>query len=118
MKLCITSQGPELSSPVDPRFGRASWFIIYETETGAFEALDNARNLNAASGAGVQAAATVADKGCDWVISGHIGPKALAVLQAGGVKVAVGAEGSVEAAAAFKDGRLGEATEADVAPRW
>lgn len=119
MKLCITSQGPELSSPVDPRFGRASHFIIYDTESEEFTAVDNSQNLNAASGAGVQSATAVAGEGCQWVISGHMGPKALSVLRAAGVKVAVGAEGSVQdAIAAHAAGDLNEVTEADVAPRW
>ncbi len=119
MKICVTSQGTELSAEVDPRFGRARYFIIYEDETGETEAVDNAQNMNAAGGAGVQAATTVVEKGCDWVISGHMGPKALSVLATGDVQVAVGAEGTVQQALDdFKNGRLQEADEADVAPRW
>lgn len=119
MKLCITSQGTELSSPVDERFGRARYFIIYDDETNQFEVIDNEQNVNAAGGAGVQAATTVADAGCQWVISGHMGPKALSVLRAAEVKVAVGAAGTVaEAVADFRKGRLDEAADADVPERW
>ena len=39
MKIAISAQGRELSSPVDPRFGRAAYFIIYEMESGAMEAV-------------------------------------------------------------------------------
>ncbi len=119
MKLCITSQGRDLSAAVDPRFGRARYFIIYDDETGEFEAVDNAQNLGAAGGAGVQSATAICEKGCDWVISGHMGPKALSVLGAGEVKVAVGAEGTVqEAVAAFQAGELEQADGADVASHW
>ncbi|MGD2173784.1 MAG: NifB/NifX family molybdenum-iron cluster-binding protein [Candidatus Brocadiaceae bacterium] len=119
MKLCITSQGPELSSPVDPRFGRARYFLIYDEDTEAVEAIDNAQNVNAAGGAGIQSARTVVERGADWVVSGHIGPKALSVLKAGEVKVAVGADGTVQdAIAAFRQGELERADEADVPPRW
>jgi len=119
MKICITSQGRDVSSPVDPRFGRARYFIVYDEETGEFEAVDNAQNMNAAGGAGVQSATNVVEMGCQWVISGHIGPKALSVLQAGDVQVAVGAEGSVEEALkSWQQGDLQEAAEADVSPRW
>ena len=47
MKICFTSQGKELSSPVDPRFGRASYFIIYDDEDGSCEVVDNEQNVNA-----------------------------------------------------------------------
>jgi predicted Fe-Mo cluster-binding NifX family protein len=119
MKLCITSQGQDLSAAVDPRFGRARYFIIYDDETGEFEAVDNAQNVNAAGGAGVQAATAIVEKGCRWVISGHMGPKAMSVLSAGQVQVAVGAEGSVQdAIGAFGAGELNRADEADVQGRW
>ncbi|MFO8006452.1 MAG: NifB/NifX family molybdenum-iron cluster-binding protein [Candidatus Brocadiia bacterium] len=119
MKLCITSQGPDLDSEVDPRFGRARYFVIYDDETEEAQGIDNSQNMNAAGGAGVQAGADVVEQGCQWVISGHIGPKALSVLKAGDVQVAVGAEGTVrEAIRAFQDGELQEVDEADVAPRW
>lgn len=119
MKICVTSQGPELSSAVDPRFGRAPYFIIYDEETESFEAIDNQQNVNAAGGAGVQSATTVAQTGCEWVISGHMGPRAMSVLQAANVKVAVGATGTVEEAlSTFREGGLQQADAADVQSRW
>ncbi len=119
MKICVTSQGPEMSDEVDPRFGRARYFVIYDDETEEAEAVDNAQNMNAAGGAGVQAGTTVVEKSCDLVISGHMGPKALSVLSQGDVQVAVGAEGTVQQAIQdFKDGKLKDVDEADVAPRW
>jgi len=119
MKVCITSQGDDLSAEVDTRFGRARYFVIYDDETEEFEVVDNQQNMNAAGGAGVQSGTNIVDKGCDWVISGHIGPKGLSVLKAGGVKIAIGAEGTVEEAIqAFKDGKLKRVDDADVASRW
>ena len=38
MKLAVTSQGNNLQSSLDPRFGRARYFVIVDTETGAFSA--------------------------------------------------------------------------------
>jgi len=119
VKICVTSQGPELTSQVDPRFGRARFFIIYDDATEAFEAVDNVQNVNAGGGAGIQSATTVAEKGCEWVVSGHMGPKALSVLQEAGIKIAVGASGKVsDAIRDFADGKLEEVESADVAPRW
>ncbi|NQU20396.1 MAG: NifB/NifX family molybdenum-iron cluster-binding protein, partial [Candidatus Nealsonbacteria bacterium] len=52
MKIAVTSQGPDLTSQVDPRFGRAKTFIVVDTETDEFSVHDNTQNMNAAQGAG------------------------------------------------------------------
>jgi len=98
MKLAVTAQGPDLESEVDPRFGRAAWFLIVDAETGAWEAVDNSSGVNAASGAGVTAAQTVIDRGASVVITGACGPKASSALGAAGVKVIVDAEGKASGA--------------------
>ena len=61
MKIAITSLGETLDSPVDQRFGRARYFILFDTETKEWSAYDNKQNLNAAHGAGVQAGQKVAE---------------------------------------------------------
>ena len=53
MKIAITSTGQTLDSQVDPRFGRAAYFIIVDTETMEFETIEN-QNVNASGGAGVK----------------------------------------------------------------
>jgi predicted Fe-Mo cluster-binding NifX family protein len=53
MKIVITATGKEISNAVDPRFGRAKFFIVVDTETNDSAAHDNAQNLNAAQGAGI-----------------------------------------------------------------
>ncbi len=45
MKVAITSYGKDLTSDVDQRFGRAGWFIVVDTETGGYEAVNNEKNL-------------------------------------------------------------------------
>jgi len=119
MKICVTSRGPDLSSDVDPRFGRARFFIIYDDENESYEVVDNDENVNAAGGAGVQSATDVASKGCQWVVSGHMGPKAMSILQEASVKVATGASGKVsDALRDFAEGNLDKIDDADVASRW
>jgi predicted Fe-Mo cluster-binding NifX family protein len=119
MKLAVTAGGRTLEAPVDPRFGRAAFFIVVDADTGVFETHDNAQNLNAAQGAGIQAAQTLSRLGAEVVITGHCGPKAFHTLQAAGIKVVVGAEGTVAAAvAAFKSGRLKPTQAADVESHW
>jgi predicted Fe-Mo cluster-binding NifX family protein len=62
MKIAVTSTGKNLESPVDPRFGRAAYILIVDADTLEFEVLDNAENVNAFKGAGIQAATLISDK--------------------------------------------------------
>jgi predicted Fe-Mo cluster-binding NifX family protein len=119
MKIAVTSQGQELGSPVDPRFGRARYFVVVDTETGEFSAADNSQNLNAVQGAGIQAGGNVVKLGVKAVITGHVGPKAFATLQAGGVQIYTGAAGTVaDAVAQFKAGQLKATASSDVEGHW
>lgn len=119
MKLAVTSQGRELSSLVDTRFGRAKFFVIVDSQTGQFSAVDNVQNLNAAQGAGIQSGGKVVELGAEAVITGHVGPKAFVTLQAGGVKIYTGAAGTVaDAVEQFKAGKLKQSSNADVEGHW
>jgi predicted Fe-Mo cluster-binding NifX family protein len=51
MKIVITSQGTDLSSLVDPRFGRCSYFIFVDSDTDRVEAVENP-HINALGGGG------------------------------------------------------------------
>lgn len=94
MKVVITSTGNNLDSEMDPRFGRAKYFIIYNTETGSTEVIDNAQNVAAAHGAGIQAAQTVIDTGAKVLITGNVGPKAYDVLGKSSIEIVTGRSGS------------------------
>jgi len=119
MKLAVSARGPKLEDPVDPRFGRAKWIIIYDDETGNFEPLDNAVNYNAAEGAGIKAAELVVNKHCQVVITGYLGPKAFRVLSAADIKGYVNAKGSVrEAIEAYENDQLSETSEPTVKGHW
>ena len=119
MKVAVTSQGSDLSSQVDPRFGGAARFIVVDIDTDEFWVHDNTQNLNAAQGAGIQAGRTVVDLGVAAVITGNVGPKAFTTLQAGNVQVYSGASGTVkEAVEKFKAGQLQGADKANVEGHW
>jgi predicted Fe-Mo cluster-binding NifX family protein len=119
MKIGVTARGTELTSGVDPRFGRARYFIVFDTETEEVRAVDNTVNLNAMQGAGVQAAEGVAREEVQALVTGHCGPKAFRVLQAAGIRVFTGAEGTVaEAIESFQNGGLDEAAGPDVEGHW
>ena len=108
MNIAITSTGSTLESAIDPRFGRAKFFVAVDTETGTFTAHDNRQNLQATQGAGVQA-----------VISGNVGPKAFRVLNMAGIAVYLCGEGSVaDALARFRKGELKAVDAANVEGHW
>ena len=119
MRVAITSQGPDMTSAVDPRFGRARFFIVVDTGSGRFSAHDNSQNLNAVQGAGIRTAEDVMNKGVDAVITGKVGPRAFSTLQAGGVGIYIGATGSVEnALEQFSADQLQRASEPKAEKCW
>jgi predicted Fe-Mo cluster-binding NifX family protein len=119
VKIAFTTTGNEINSPLDTRFGRAPKFLIYDLDSDTFEVLDNQQNLNAAQGAGIQAAETVARSGAECLVTGHCGPKAFRVLSAAKVKIYNTQASTVaEGLEMFRQGRLEEAGSADVEGHW
>jgi len=119
MKVAVTSQGKELSSEIDPRFGRAKWLIVVDTEEGDFKAYDNVLNLNAVQGAGIQTGQNIANLGVEAVITGNIGPNAFKTLDAVNVKVFLASSQTVQDAIdLFKAGKLKEVGKANVEGHW
>ena len=106
MKICVTSEGEALSSKVDPRFGRCQYFIIVDTDTLAFEAIQNP-NIESMGGAGIQSGQFVAEKQVKALITGNVGPNAFQTLQAANIGVIIGVSGTVlEAIEEYKKGNL------------
>jgi len=120
MKLCVTSTGPSLESQVDPRFGRAAYFVIFDDDARTFEALENKQQLDAPQGAGVQSAAIVAKSGAQVVLTGNCGPKAFRVLDESKVAVYVGLDGMtvMEAIGQFTAGKLQPISQPNVEGHW
>lgn len=119
MKIAFTTSGNELTAPLDTRFGRALKFLVYDLEKDTFEVVDNEQNLNAAQGAGIQSAGTVARSGAQALVSGHCGPKALRVLLAANISLFYSDAPTVAAALdAFRQGALVESKTADVEGHW
>ena len=119
MKVAITSTGPTLKAEVDQRFGRARLFLIVDTETESVKVVDNEQNLNVSQGAGIQAAETVVNEGAEVLITGHCGPNAFRTLQAAGVRILAGAQGTVgQMVEKFKRGELEFVQGADVPGHW
>lgn len=119
MKVAITVQGTSLNDQLDPRFGRAKQFLIIDTDSGELIVRDNAVNLNAVQGAGIQSGQQVVESGAQAVITGHVGPKAFRVLEAAGIPVYLAADCTAgEALQRFKKNELAQQKAADVEGHW
>ena len=114
MKIVVSAMGADLDATVDPRFGRAAFLFIIDSDTGALlEAVDNSSGRDAAQGAGIHAAALVADKGVKAILTGRVGPKAMPVLEKAGIQVVSDVSGTVrEAVEQFRLGSQDQASPA------
>lgn len=74
MKIAITSTGNTLEASIDPRFGRCSYFLIYDTNSKTTEFIMNP-NKDADEGAGPASVQLVASHKVSKVVSGEFGMK-------------------------------------------
>ena len=119
MKLVFASTAMDLDAELDQRFGRCPNFVSYDTDSKEVNSVSNSQNLNAAQGAGIQAATTVADLGADYILCGHCGPKAFRVFKVANIKVICGVKGKLsDLLKEFEAGNLQEADSADVEGHW
>ncbi len=86
MKIVVTATAPAWDAPVDPRFGRGAYFIVVDSATHEWQAHENPA-VNAAGGAGSQAAQFIAQQGAEAAISGDFGPNAYITLAAAEIKM-------------------------------
>ena len=106
MKVCISSSGNSLDSKMDPRFGRAAYFVIADTDTMEPEIIENSAAASG-GGAGITSGQLMVDKGVTAVITGNVGPNAMNVLKAANIEIYHGVDVSVkENIAKFKKGLL------------
>ncbi len=92
MIVAVSASSGSMSAQVDERFGRAPWFVLYDTESGKFEAVSNP-SVNVSHGAGPQTVNLLRNRGVGKVITGRVGPNARSVLEASGIEVVEGASG-------------------------
>jgi len=114
MKIAVTSNSTSLDDVIEPRFGRCRYYLIVETETLTFEAVENP-NISSVGGAGIQSAKLMADKGVTHVLTGNCGPNAYQTLNAAGINIIVGCSGIIrEVIQQFTQGNLAGATQPNV----
>ena len=79
MKIAITSTGNSITSKIDKRFGRCSFFVIYDTDIKSFEIIPNP-NKDAEEGAGPASVQIVASRNVQKIVSGEFGIKIKPIL--------------------------------------
>ena len=97
MKIGISATGPSLEAQVEPRFGRCPYFLIVDSTTLAFEAVENPSQASV-GGAGIQSAQLMSEKGVSTVLTGNCGPNAARTFDAAGIEVVTGVSGPVRQA--------------------
>lgn len=109
MKIAFTSKGPDWNSPMDPRFGRTDFILIFNKDSGEITADDNKDIRDSAHGAGPLASKKLIELGPDILITGNgPGSNASAVLEKSGIKIFIGAQNMTvkEAYEAWEKGLL------------
>ncbi len=88
MKTVVSSIGGELSADFDMRFGRASFFCVFNQTEGTIEFIENEYKKES-SGAGTKVAELMIELGVTKVISGDFGPKAKELLEKFNIQMVV-----------------------------
>jgi len=94
MKIGIPCDSQKTSDPVCVSFGRAPFFLIYDTENKTKTFHENMAK-DAQGGAGIKAAQSLADLGAEAIITFRCGQNAAEVLQAADIKLFKATEASV-----------------------
>ena len=114
MKVAVCSQGESLESKVDPRFGRCSHLIVFDTETGDTQAFPNP-STSSSHGAAVATVQLLMSQGVEAVLARNIGPNAESGLSAADILVDFpGGDTVKDALEAYKQGRIREHSGATV----
>jgi predicted Fe-Mo cluster-binding NifX family protein len=85
MKIAITSEGNTLNAKIDSRFGRCSYFAIYDNETKQIEFISNPAK-EASGGAGPAAVQFVAGLGVKKIYAREFGGKTLPLFESLGIE--------------------------------
>ncbi|MDO7788614.1 NifB/NifX family molybdenum-iron cluster-binding protein [Desulforamulus aquiferis] len=116
MMIAISAFGKDQDNEVNPRLGRCEYFVLYDTGTGQYSAIENSGRLSPGA-AGIATATLLNDQQVQVVITGNIGPNAFKGLEAAGIKVYTGASGKVkDVVERYQKGLLIEAAAPNVGP--
>lgn len=106
MKIALPVDNNSRDTGICPSFGRAPYFLIYETETKKSAFIDNSA-IASQGGAGIKAAQAIIDQGATILITPRCGENAAEVITAAGIKIYKTTSDSVaDNIAAFTQGKL------------
>jgi predicted Fe-Mo cluster-binding NifX family protein len=106
MKIVLPVDENMSGTAVCPSFGRAPYFLVYETDTEESVFLDNSAAASQ-GGAGIKAAQNIVDQKAVVLLAPRCGENAAAVLSVAGIQIYRTDSGSaMDNIKAFKDGRL------------
>lgn len=110
MKIGIpTLGGRGLSEEVSPHFGRAPTFTLYNTETGDVKVVNNTSEHMGGVGKPPE---TLMQHDVEVMLCSGLGPRAINMFESYGIRVFVGASGTVQDSIdLWKEGILEEATD-------
>ena len=97
MKIAVSASGGSLDAQVEPRFGRAPYYVVVDSEDMKFELVFNPNTLDE-QGVGPRTAELIANTGTQVVLTGRVGPNAARALEAAGIRVEQSVSGSVREA--------------------
>jgi predicted Fe-Mo cluster-binding NifX family protein len=97
MRIAISATSTSLDAPMDERFGRCPCFVITDVDGTNHDMVENI-HAERGSGAGIQAARLLIEKGVSVVLTGRCGPNASDTLAAAGVGIITGCSGTVRQA--------------------
>ncbi len=88
MKIAVSTKGKDKEAKLEPRFGRANFFLVFDTETEEYSCIDNQDIQEAAHGAGPQTSQKIYDAGVNIVLTGNgPGKNAFQVLEAANIEM-------------------------------
>ncbi|MDI9472740.1 MAG: dinitrogenase iron-molybdenum cofactor biosynthesis protein [Tissierellia bacterium] len=95
MKIVIPTEIKTLDANVCPSFGRAPYFLIYDTQTKESVYLDNTAAASA-GGAGIKAAQIVLDSKAEVLLAPRLGENAAQVLIEAEIKILKTKDGTIK----------------------
>ena len=109
MIVCVPSEGEKgLDAPVAEHFGRAPTYTLFDTTTNGVRVIANGGKHNGGNGTATE---HLLKENVEVVIAGGLGPKAVEMMKNKGIRVFVGAQGTVcETINLWMKGRLQRAT--------
>ncbi len=109
MRVAISSKGKTRNAQVEPRFDKAAYFLIVDTDDMTFQAIRNSNIQDPTDADGVR---LVIYAGAEAVLTGDCGADARHMLTVSGVRVFQGVSGTVGAAVErLKQGGLAESAD-------